>query len=193
MRWGLFVVDKSPSNGRKIFNIRSVFKSSRYQSSSVYSQNKLCIKLNLLYSLHYGNLPKEKKKLLVIITLRIYRSLVVLNLNWCTWIIATVRACESVNVFCHRLLNTKCKAVNDTRVLFTRKPYETQVITSSIKVIFWKTTGNSFLGTMDCFGINTGDLLFKINGLKITVILHGSFVWLLFHANLLSMHNLLIC
>lgn len=136
---------------------------------------------------------KRKKKLLVIITLRIYRSLVVLNLNWCTWIIATVRACESVNVFCHRLLNTKCKAVSDTRVLFTRKPYETQVITSSIKVIFWKTTGNSFLGTMSCFGINTGDLLFKINGLKITVILHGSFVWLLFHANLLSMHNLLIC
>ena len=160
---------------------------------SVYSQNKLCIKLNLLYSLHYGNLPKEKKKLLVIITLRIYRSLVVLNLNWCTWIIATVRACESVNVFCHRLLNTKCKAVSDTRVLFTRKPYETQVITSSIKVIFWKTTGNSFLGTMSWFGINTGDLLFKINGLKITVILYGSFVWLLFHANFLSMHNLLIC
>lgn len=29
---------------------------------SVYSQNKLCIKLNLLYSLHHGNLPKEKKK-----------------------------------------------------------------------------------------------------------------------------------
>lgn len=161
---------------------------------SVYSQNKLCIKLKSSLQFTLWQLAKrEKKKLLVIITLRIYRSLVVLNLNWCTWIIATVRACESVNVFCHRLLNTKCKAVNDTRVLFTRKPYETQVITSSIKVIFWKTTGNSFLGTMDCFGINTGDLLFKINGLKITVILHGSFVWLLFHANLLSMHNLLIC
>lgn len=159
---------------------------------SVYSQNKLCIKLNLLYSLHYGNLPKEKKKLGHNNSKNL-SSLVVLNLNWCTWIIATVTACESVNVFCHRLLNTKCKAVSDTRVLFTRKPYETQVITSSIKVIFWKTTGNSFLGTMGCFGINTGDLLFKINGLNITVTLHGSFVWLLFHANLLSMHNLLIC